>query len=187
MSDLETNSEWSHLLGRAMAGKLKGKVLEPIVTDMMTWAAWKKEFPQTTVLNMRRTSAHYTRDFYRDASMFVFGFEVGGETRALPMSAMLKSPVHQFTIGDETLLATFDKKSTATRLFDSEVDGTVLEFTQLDERLMQDKQTGSRWRIANGEAIGGELTGKRLTPRVGIMSFRRAWQNFHPDSEDVSF
>ena len=38
-----------------------------------------------------------------------------------------------------------------------------------------------------GEAIEGELKGKRLKPRVGIMSFRKAWQNFHPDSTEVDF
>ncbi len=187
MSDLETNTEWSHLLGRAMAGKLKGKTLQPLVTDMMTWGAWKAEFPQTTVLNMPRTSQAFSQDFYRDPAKFVFGFQAGGSMWALPMQSMLNQPVHQFAIDGESMLATFDKASTATRLFSVKVDDRELDFKQIDDQQMQDTQTGSRWRISNGEAIGGELKGKRLTQRVGIMSFRKAWQNFHPDSKDVEF
>ena len=68
MSDVETRTEWSHLLGRGMAGKLKGKVLKPLITDMLTWAAWKEEFPATTVLNMSNKRDNYTRDFYADPS-----------------------------------------------------------------------------------------------------------------------
>jgi hypothetical protein len=187
MSDLETNTEWSHLLGRAMAGKLKGKELEPLVTDMMTWGGWQAEFPQTTVLNMPRTSQAFSKEFYRDPSKFVFGFQAGGSAWSLGMHQLLNHPVHPFAIGGEALLATFDKASTSTRLFAAQVDGRPLEFQQIDDQQMQDTQTGSRWKITNGEAISGALKGKRLRQRVGIMSFRKAWHNFHPDSQDVKF
>ena len=71
MSDVETKTEWSHLLGRGMKGQLKGKQLKAIVADMVTWSAWREEFPDTTVLDMRNTSRNYTRDFYRNGKEFV--------------------------------------------------------------------------------------------------------------------
>lgn len=187
MSDVETNTEWSHLLGRGMNGELKGKELKPVVTDMVTWAAWREDFPRTTVLDMRNTTQNYTRDFYRDASRFVFGFQAGGKTWALPMVELIRKPVHSFRIGDLSLLAALDKESVGIRLFATKVGDQDLEFVQLDEKTMQDKQTQSRWTIRSGKAIAGPLRGTELKQHVGIMSFRNAWQNFHPTSVDVAF
>lgn len=187
MSDVETGTEWSHLLGRGMQGKLKGRVLEPIVSDMVTWAAWRQDFPDTTVLNMSNTSRNYSREFYRDPTRFVFGFEAGGKTWALPMAKLFKKPVHSFRIGDQSLLATFDRQGAVTRLFDTTFNGQRLEFVQVDDETMKDSQTQSRWVIRNGKAIEGPLAGRQLKQRVGIMSFRKAWKNFHPDSLDVEF
>ena len=187
MSDIETGTEWSHLLGRGMSGKLKNKMLQPIVTDMVTWAAWRKDYPDTTVLDMPNTSRKYTRDFYRDPTRFVFGFEANAKPWALPMAQLVKKPVHSFRAGDLWLLAAFDKQGVATRLFDTTVDDQRLEFVQVDDETMQDTRTQSRWRISSGEAIDGPYSGTRLKQRVGIMSFRKAWHNFHPDSKDVAF
>lgn len=187
MSDVETGTEWSHLLGRGMKGRLEGKELVPIIADMVTWAAWREDYPKTTVLDMRNTSQNYTRDFYHDTSRFVFGFQAGGKTWALPMAELVKKPVHSFHIGDLSLLAVLDKESALTRLFDARVGDQVLEFVQLDDETMQDKQTQSRWRIRRGTSFDGPLAGTELKQRVGIMSFRKAWQNFHPTSIDVKF
>ncbi len=187
MSDVETKTEWSHLLGKGMAGKLKGRKLKPIITDMVTWSVWKKQHPDTTVLDMSRTSPEYTSLFYRDPDRFVFGFEANGQAYALPMANMMATPVHQFSIGKIPLLATFDEEGVVTHLFEPRADDRVLNFERVDDQIMTDRQTASRWQILNGNCIEGELQGKVLKQRVGIMSFRKAWQNFHPDSQNVSF
>ena len=187
MSDVETKTEWSHLLGKAMAGKLKGRKLQPIITDMVTWSVWKKQHPDTTVLNMSRTTREYSSLFYRNPDRFVFGFEVDGQAYALPMTDMKANPVHQFSLRKTPLLATFDGKGAVTHLFERQVDGRVLNFEQLNDLMMTDQQTASHWNRLDGNCIKGELRGKMLKQRVGIMSFRKAWQNFHPDSQDVSF
>jgi hypothetical protein len=187
MSDVETDTEWAHLLGRAMAGKLKGKVLTPLVTDMVTWATWREQFPQTTLLNLPPTSQNYTREFYRDPNRFVFGFVIGSQAWALPMQKMKQHPVHRFQVEGQSLLATFVDEGAVTHLFDATVDGMPLDFTAIDQTTMKDQQTGSVWKIVSGQAISGPLQGTLLKQHVGIMSFRRAWMNFHPDSDDVPF
>ena len=187
MSDVETNSEWAHLLGRAMAGKLKGKVLRPLITDMVTWKVWLEQYPQTTVLKMSATAKDFTRDFYRDRSRFVFGFAIGSKSFALPMEKMSDHPLHAFKLFDESLIATFDRNGTSTHLFDAELDGEVLEFALADDGTMKDRQTGSVWKTTTGQAVSGPMKGKSLRQRVGIMSFRKAWINFHPESSDVEF
>jgi hypothetical protein len=187
MSDVETKTEWSHLLGKGMAGKLKGRKLKPIITDMVTWSVWKKQHPDTTVLDMSRTSREYSSLFYRDPDRFVFGFEVDGQACILPMTGMMENPVHQFSVGSTALLATFDRDGAVTHLFERQMEGRVLNFEQVDDLTMKDQQTGSRWNRLSGTYIEGDLHGKMLKQRVGIMSFRRAWQNFHPDSQKIGF
>ena len=187
MRDQETGSEWAHLLGRAMAGQLKGKELRPLVTDMVTWKSWKESHPQTTVLNMSRTAREFSRDFYEDESRFVFGFVVAGQPWALPMEKMSRQVVQPLAIEDRRLVATFDAAGAGTYLFSAVVDGQALEFERFNATSMRDRSTGTQWSLTNGQAIQGPLQGKQLEQQVGIMSFRKAWRNFHPNSKDVPF
>ncbi len=186
MNDVETHTEWSHLLGRGMAGKLKGRELTPLVSDMATWDAWKREHPGTTALDLSRTSRNYSSEFYREPSRFVFGFEHNGGARAIGLDNLLKHPLHPFDIDDAPLLVTFDSEGFVARLFSRSIDGKVLNFKAIDNKHMKDNQTGSVWNNSGGNAIEGEMKGQRLTPLVGIMSYRRAWMNFHPTSKDIS-
>ena len=185
MYDAETRSEWSHLLGRAMAGQLKGKKLKPLITDMVTWSVWKKQHPDTTVLNMSRTDRNYTKDFYLKPSRFLFGFHVSDKHFALPMPLMMDHPVFAFEAADTQLVATFEKEGAVTHLFESNLEGQTLTFEHLDNSIMKDRETESRWEMLSGKCIDGKLKGKMLQQRVGIMSFRKAWENFHPDSIDI--
>ncbi len=187
MSDIETGSEWSHLLGEAKAGKLKGSLLKPLITDMVTWEAWKKKHPHTTVLDMSRTAREYTSEFYRDPQKFVFGFVIDGQAYTLPMPKMVNSLVHSFDVSGKSLVATFDQAGAGTYLYDSTVEGRRLSFERVDEAWMRDKETDSRWEITTGRAIAGDLEGKRLEPQVGIMSYAAAWTNFHPQSQQIDF
>ena len=85
------------------------------------------------------------------------------------------------------LLATFDKAGTVTHLFDRVIDGQPPEFLSVDEFLTADDKTDSHWEKISGRCVSGSLKGTLLKQRVGIVSFRKAWDNFHPDSRDVTF
>lgn len=185
MSDLETNTEWAHLLGQAMKGELKGKTLKPLITDMVTWGAWREEFPNTTVLDMSRTAREFRSDFYGSLKNFVFGFVVKGNAYALRLDKLAANPVHNFEVEGEKLLATYNAEATATHLFDPMVDEQHLTFAAIDEKTMKDTETESIWNLKTGQALSGPLKGKLLEQRVGIMSFEIAWSNFHPNSKDV--
>ena len=187
MSDLETGSEWAHLLGRAMKGPLRGKELKPLVSDMVTWAVWKETHPETTVMRMPARRTDYTSLFYRDPTRFVFGLKVNGKAWALPLADLQTVPLLSFEIEDQPLLATYDAPGVVPRLFSRKSKGQVLEFSQTQDRRMKDAQTGSIWSCRTGRAIQGPLTGSQLEQHVGIMSFRKAWQDFHPNSNDVLF
>jgi Protein of unknown function (DUF3179) len=51
MYDRETGSRWSHLLGAAVHGPLKGTALEMIPHRFTSWGEWRSEHPRTLVLS----------------------------------------------------------------------------------------------------------------------------------------
>ncbi len=184
--DIETESLWSHILGECMAGELKGTELETIQADMLTWSAWKKEHPKTTVLNMRRTNKSFTKAFYRDLSKFVLGFTGRFGMQHVTFDALSKEPVANIDAKGEALLALFDKDSTSARLFRRKVGDQTLTFSRSDAGKIVDDQTGSEW-SRSGLSIAGALKGNQLKPHVGIPSFTRSWKQFHPDSVEAKF
>jgi len=49
--------------------------------------------------------------------------------------------------------------------------------------LMRDRETGGLWQVLTGQAVGGELFGKRLECLPSHYSFWFAWRDFHPQTE----
>src|SRR5450755_2214526 len=50
MRDEETGSYWQQVTGKAIAGPLKGEQLTLVAQDELTFALWRKERPNGTVL-----------------------------------------------------------------------------------------------------------------------------------------
>ena len=185
MLDTETNSLWSHILGEAMAGELKGQVLEPIASDMVSWSAWKREHPNTTLLNMSRTHKAFTDEFYKTPETFVVGFAGNVGMQHCSFTTLIQKPVLNVEARGLPLLITFDPASTSIRIFARKLDEQVLTFVTVDPRTVRDEQTKSEWNRATGQATRGPLKGRQLAPHVGIVSFAKAWRRFHPDSKPV--
>lgn len=183
MVDAPTGSLWSHILGQAMQGPLKGTRLELLPGDMITWAAWRELHPKTTVLNLSRTHREYRKTFYRRPADFVLGWMANGSAYHCGMDVLLEKKVLSVSSGQTPLVVTFDTEGTAARLFSRQLDDRLLDFDAADQGRMRDRQTGSIWNAHTGKALSGPLAGSRLTHRVGIMSFARAWESFHPSSK----
>jgi len=186
MLDVETESLWSHILGEAMRGPLEGAVLESLPSDMVTWEAWRREHPATTVLNLPRTARAYTRQFYKQPETFVVGFQVDDDFYHVPFATLRRQPLLEATIGKQPLLISFDPESTSIRLLSRHVKERVLDFAADEQGRMQDRQTDSTWNRATGLATEGPLAGSRLRQLVGIFSFANVWRTFHPDSREVA-
>ncbi len=180
LTDLETKSLWSHLLGRAMSGELKGFELQTLPATIATWKSWKARFPRTTVLNYRRSSEAYKPSFYEDPKRFVLGFRIDGQAFHLGMDTMQSQPVLNLN-KPRPHVVVFDKASTAATVFERVIDSSTLTFrTTANGELTAN---GSTWHPLTGRTISGE--GRDLKPIVGIMSFREAWYDFHSDSRPV--
>ncbi|MBI3047498.1 MAG: DUF3179 domain-containing protein [Acidobacteria bacterium] len=74
-------------------------------------------------------------------------------------------------------------------MFRAEIDGRTLDFdtgSGLGLRgmnfMMRDRETGSTWQQATGEAFDGPLKGKRLTIAPFELTTWEAWRARHPDT-----
>ena len=181
MMDVETETLWSHLLGRGMAGQHKGKLLETIPSDITTWSTWKGEHPSTTVLNLKRSSRQFVKDFYKDPGRFVVGFVGNFGMHHVSMEQLLKRPVANVDARGLPLLVVFDPEGTATRIFRRKVDDQILTLTADAAGRLVDDQSASTWN-RQGVAVAGPLEGKTMYQQVSLPSFKRAWLTFHPNS-----
>ena len=185
MMDSETESLWSHILGEAMAGELKGTQLTAIPSDIVTWRAWKSAHPESTVLAMNRTRVGYTREFYRQSGAeFVVGFAGNSGMHHASFATLKRHPLLNVDAQGVPLVISFELQSTSVRLYSRKLAERVLSFAAEGQHL-RDSETGSLWDRTSGKAIDGPLKGKRLSAHVGIVSYAKAWLTFHPDSRAV--
>jgi len=105
--DRETESLWSQVMRKAVAGPAKGTPLAQIPARHTTWREWRHENPETTVLSFE---TGFVRDYRRDpyagydsneatffpvdhsdrrlpAKEWVLGLTVGGMAKAYPLRA----------------------------------------------------------------------------------------------------
>ncbi|HUK14493.1 MAG TPA: DUF3179 domain-containing (seleno)protein, partial [Thermoanaerobaculaceae bacterium] len=80
-------SLWSQLLMRAIAGPAAGAELEPLAISVEPWSAWRRRWPETTVLAPDpRLAEQYRRDPY--ASYF------GSDELRFPVAPLPPSPAY---------------------------------------------------------------------------------------------
>ncbi len=181
MMDAETESLWSHLLGRAMRGSLLATELDIVPGEMMTWEGWLEAHPDTTVLNMSRTAGNYGLDFYREPEHFVYAWMLGGRAFSTTIRSLLESPTLNLDLAGTSVVVTFNPESSAAAIFSRVVGDTEHHFLTTAPDRMRDVETGTTWSSVTGVALSGELAGSTLTHLPGLMSYRAAWQLFHPD------
>ncbi len=201
MYDHQTESLWSHILGQAIAGDLKGTQLTFIPALQTDWKSWLELHPDSLVVNPR----YFGRDVYasyyananegvlglqipRDGDLFVKEYVVGvrlnGEARAYPFSVLNKEPVVNDAVGNEPVVVFSNKENTSGTVFSRELEaGGVLAFRPTDTpRYALDEQTGSEWDTLTGRAIAGELAGVQLAQVPITYAFWFGWSDYHVDT-----
>lgn len=208
MQDRETGSEWSHILGRAMEGKLKGTKLTIIPSVMTTWGRWKQDHPNTTVTTLSHVLSDFTADFLKtDSDRFGLGLVHGSEARFWRFANLLRHQVVNDKLADLPVVVYFDvpsrtpvawsRRLTSTVETDrarqlAEVsskttgdgDSTLLLTFRETAQSVQDAETQSIWNLRNGTAIAGPLRGTQLRSLPAIVSFSNAWHRFHPETTE---
>jgi hypothetical protein len=182
LRDEETGSLWSHILGEAKEGPLKGKTLKQIPSVMTDWASWRERHPDGTVAMLSPTTQVYTCHIYARPELYVLGIVKDDKVAAWGFDVLSKTPVLNEKLGDKAVLVVFHRNSGTARLYERTVEGRVLTFHMKDDQL-RDQETDSTWDSIIGRATGGPLQGKFLVPLPAIVSYRVVWQTFHPKSE----
>lgn len=116
----------------------------------------------------------------------VIGLVVGGEARAYPLRILTWHEIVNDVIGDKPVTVTYCPLCNSAIVFDRTLDGEVLEFgttgkLRNSDLVMYDRTTESWWQQFLGEAIVGELTGRKLTM---LPSRLESWERFaarHPE------
>ncbi len=183
--DQETRSLWSHILGQAKAGPLRGTRLRQIPSVITTWKRWKQAHPQTTVGYLPPTAKRFRRQFLQvPRRVFVIALRRGKAARAWSLRdlALRQDPCLNETWQGEPLVVVLDPKSYTARVFSRCVGSRVLEFYWQGERWL-DRQSGTGWDPVTGRGLEGPLRGAQLRQLEGFLSYSRIWAQFHPQSQ----
>lgn len=215
MRDQQTGTWWQQVTGEAIRGPLAGERLRLIASEISTFGLWASEHPGAQVLDFDEAFAEHYIDqappqnrgeedmipFHVDADpedalergALIVGLELESAHRAYPMELLLaQRTVIDRVAGRRVLLVVGDDDETV-RAFDRTVDGRELEFYRkaggdagdLGALLLVDSETGTEWSFA-GEALSGELAGKRLERIPLLTEYWFDWKSFHPETEVYS-
>ena len=141
--DRRTESLWSQILGKAIAGPLKGTALASVPISHTSWAAWRALHPRTEVLS---TQTGFQRDYDRDPydgydkvprlmfdvqhrdqrlplKAWVMGLVIAGQARAYPFDWLAQRVDAQGRwhdqLGGQRIRIQFDSQARSAEAYDS--------------------------------------------------------------------
>ena len=177
MRDEQTGSYWQQISGRAISGPLAGKTLRLIPSEELTFALWKEEQPNGTVLRGSVTDAakYDSRAMeemlgevpvvLRPAGLPprepVLGIERDGAARAYPQALLAKQMLIRDQVGDSAVILLVGPDGESVRAFSPHLiaGDDPPDFYRTAAGSMMDDRTGSRWNF-QGCAVDGPSTGK---------------------------
>ncbi len=135
MRDEQTGTFWQQITGLAVSGPLVGRRLTLVPADELTFALWKKEQPQGTVLN---DVANHVQDYaakdwdqrmakvptvvsFAQAGLkprdLMLGIHAFGGSRAFPYEAVLKEKLLEDRVGSEPVILVVGPDNRSVRAF----------------------------------------------------------------------
>ncbi len=201
MRDEETGSWWQQVSGEAVQGPMKGRKLNAVFCDELTFATWKQEHPEGRVLKPdERVAAKYeAEDWEAQYEKFrvvtpvdpadqlkprtlLAGVQVNGQSKAFPMESLLAQQLILDELGGVPMFVLLGEDQKSVRAFERKVDGRTLEFftvTEGSKRQLIDAESGSIWDFT-GRCQSGQLAGKQLTPIPVLKDYWFDWKIYHP-------
>lgn len=200
MYDRETESYWGQVGGEAIKGELKGRKLEVLPSNILSFGEWKSLHPDSKVLTKNLGfNRNYDLDPYEgsDRPELPAGWPISNEdSRLLPREKVLgiqaensfkaysltqlKNAVINDEIGGKKLVI-FSTDTESGFVYERELEGEALEFELIENKIL-DKNTNSEWDVS-GKSIAGVFAGEKLTPYPSVAAFWFSWSTIHPDTE----
>jgi len=196
MMDEETGSLWSHVVGEALQGAFKGKVLKTLPAVQTSWEAWFKQHPNTKVLKKDEAirSSSYQKYFENPNRLGLFRtMYLKDRMPGKKLVYGISHGVHQLAVVDSVLT---EKKPLDAKLGDSKIlilksaDGGVRVFLtdqftfvkQKDKNRYVDTETNSVWDLERGVCVSGELKGTKLEAVSVTVAYWFAWSTYFPNT-----
>jgi hypothetical protein len=207
MYDHQTESLWSHLVGAAVSGPMKGQKLKFLPSMFTDWETWRKLHPESKVLSSGRagllaSSRDPYESYYRSTDTgiiptrvadkrifpkeYVLGLTLNDKAKAYPFSVLSRQPVLNDTFQGVPLLIVFEPESTTGVIFRRAFEGKTVTFRRAADNkglFLIDDETGSLWDGLSGKSIQGQLKGKKLEPVPATPSFWFGWVDHYPNTE----
>ena len=202
MRDEETGTYWQQISGHAISGPLAGRRLTLVLSDELTFATWRSEEPQGTVLkdvsayasgyakkdwDVRMKRAPAVLDFPEHglkARDLMLGIESGGGSAFL-YERVIEEKVVKNHAGSEALLLVVGADNESVRAFRDRIPGVdgAPDFYRVTDQpgqgLLMDAATGSRWNF-QGCAVSGKSAGVCLERIPMLKDYWFDWRNYHP-------
>ena len=203
MHDEQTGSWWQQVTGEAVHGPLKGRRLDLLPQEEVTFGLWKQEHPDGRVLRPDDSAPwrEFSKDWEAETAKapvvtpvqpgepfppreVIAGVSLGDAAKAYPLATLRQqSPVLDLLAGTPVVLVVGDD-GRSVRAFERVVDGRTLQLFARPVgpplRLV-DAETGSEWTFA-GEAVSGPLAGKKMKKLFVLLDYWFDWKIYHPDT-----
>ena len=203
MYDRQTESWWSHIIGKSMHGPLKGKVLKREtnlkIFPRISFGKWRSQFPDTQVLSiggreeLASTYAKYNRkphvgigtslpvkDNRLPHKSIVLGIKAADGQRAYPVKLFETSSLFIDSKSRDELLVFYEKKTGGAAVYSTTVNGKKLEFDSVVKEFVVKDKTGNSWNLLLGVAVDGALKGQKLKNYSVMEIFWGAWVDYYP-------
>jgi len=116
----------------------------------------------------------------------VIGIEMGGMSRAYPLSILTPHHIINDSLGEIPVAATYCPACRSGYIYDPVVEGRRLTFEPVTVRrrnmVMKDRETGSIWQHETGLCLIGELKGDQLEILPSEMCNWTTWFSEHPNT-----
>jgi hypothetical protein len=199
MYDRQTGSLWNQLTGEVVGGRLsESKIrLERLPIVVTTWGEWKREHPDSLVLDPSNTgfSREYRKSPYEayfaspstmfpvwlvsdrlDAKDVVFALIVNGRPKAYPIEVLKREGVTHDEVGGKGIVLLTNPRSGGVRAYESGGKRFALSGGALIE-----SEASATYRIEE-DALVSEA-GARLRRIAGHNAFWFGWYAFYPTTE----
>jgi hypothetical protein len=212
MRDEETGSYWQQISGKAIAGPYRGRQLELVHSDELTFSLWRNENPRGTILRpvntfaseyaakdweeqmRKRRTVVNTNDTPYGPRELMLGVEHGGTARAYVVDRLLRQKLVQDMVGDTPVIVVVGPDDKSIRAFESRVQGHdgVPEFYRQpiagnpgarDATLPILIDSATGSRWTfRGCAVSGPASGQCLRPIPALKDYWFDWRLYHPKS-----
>ena len=196
--DAATKSWWQQATGVAVAGPLKGTILQELPSQQCQLSAWLRRYPASLVMQPDSTFADEYKDMAnydrgngkskltkRDSlswqpKSWIIGVAYGHNAKAYDWNRLVKNKMIEDTMPGVPVLLTLENDTATFHVYDRTVKGKTLSFKKVGGgEEVSDLATNSIWNM-DGDCIKGPLTGEKLQSLQAYQEFWHSWKTFHP-------